>query len=389
MSISTSDSDKAELLLAGPRGRRFLLEFALASELARNPVRSEGSFGYAATLAARNLASGHNGTGAWFGWNAVVPQQSEGSLAEVAQRLEALELPEPTPVLIRKALVTATSTAQYWQAPEAEDALAAIPKMYAGLRCIADHVVDSTVTAWWWTPVAVSEQQSVHWEGTRTRGAAHLPREALLANRNHQRAAEQAALQERAAHPDVKWSGEWWSRPPDTVPSSTRLLNDGTPAGLWFVEDPLGWEHAESVELVAPESASVFEISSAADWAELCARFPLEVTAQKWNDWGRSTSGSARWVIPDWSQVASCYDAVHLQVGAYLACAGRAIRLDESSESSSVIAGWNPDETYWLSPVLASDDQSRQWTLEDDGAEMVWKLTPPSSAQQGDNCPPT
>ncbi|WP_052500038.1 hypothetical protein [Enteractinococcus helveticum] len=69
-----------------------------------------------------------------------------------------------------------------------------------------------------------------------------------------------------------------------TLPSSTRLLCDGSSTGLWFVEDSLGWERADSMELDVPEGVSVFEIEDAADWAALYARFLLDVTAQKRHD---------------------------------------------------------------------------------------------------------
>ena len=43
-----------DTLLAGPRGRRLVLEYALASELAHHPDRSELTFGYAAMRAAHD-----------------------------------------------------------------------------------------------------------------------------------------------------------------------------------------------------------------------------------------------------------------------------------------------------------------------------------------------
>lgn len=150
------------------------------------------------------------------------------------------------------------------------------------------------------------------------------------------------------------------------------MLFDGSPAGLWYVEDSLGWERAESMRLIVPEEASVFEVEGAADWAELCARFPLEVTAQKRDDWYRTTTRTARWVIPDWAQVAEHYDGVHLQVGAYLAAAGVAIPIDDRSGFASMIAGWNPDETYWFSSDVVNDNECTRWMLEDNGADMVW-----------------
>jgi hypothetical protein len=120
----------------------------------------------------------------------------------------------------------------------------------------------------------------------------------------------------------------------------------------------------------------VFEIGSAADWKQLCTWFPREVTAQNRRDRYRSTGPTAHRLVPDWSQVAERYDAVHLQVGAYLTAAGVAITIDDSSETASVIAGWNPDETYWFTPAIEYDDDHTRWKLEDDGTDVVWLPDP-------------
>ena len=45
----------AELLLAGPRGRRLLLEYALETELQRNPVRTDETLGQAVVYASHRL----------------------------------------------------------------------------------------------------------------------------------------------------------------------------------------------------------------------------------------------------------------------------------------------------------------------------------------------
>ncbi|MGO1848463.1 hypothetical protein [Microbacterium sp.] len=374
MSSGTPASRFAETLLAGPRGRRFLLEYALASELVRDPVRAEGTFGYAAVNASFRLLAGKESTSTFFGWGASDAQLSEVTPAEVTERLNALELLEPTPELLRSALASAVDAARYWEAPDGEDLLAATPEMQLGLQRVASHVAASPFTAWWRTPTAISAQQSVQWEDASPRRAVVGDvRATVRAARNREQAAEHAARRKRAADPAANWSGDWWSRPPEALPSSARLLFDGSPARLWFVEDSLGWECAEGVRLIVPEGASVFEIRGAADWAELCVRFPLEVTAQKRDDWYRATARTARWVIPDWAQVAEHYDGVHLQVGAYLAAAGVAIPVDGSPGVASVIAGWNPDETYWFSSDIVYDNEYIRWMLEDDGVDMVWK----------------
>jgi hypothetical protein len=80
-------------------------------------------------------------------------------------------------------------------------------------------------------------------------------------------------------------------------------------------------------------------------------------------------------VVPDWVQVAERYDAVHLQLGGYLSAAGVAIPIDDSPGTASMIAGWNPDETYWFSSDIAYDSQYTRWALRDTGNDMVWKPT--------------
>ncbi|WP_454858475.1 hypothetical protein [Promicromonospora soli] len=88
------------------------------------------------------------------------------------------------------------------------------------------------------------------------------------------------------------------------------------------------------------------------------------MTAQKRHDWYRTTGRVERWVIPDWSILALEYDAVHLTAAAYLAAAGTAIPVDRGT--CSVIAGWNPDETYWLTGVARPEEDGAEWVLDDE-----------------------
>lgn len=63
-------------------------------------------------------------------------------------------------------------------------------------------------------------------------------------------------------------------------------------------------------------------------------------------------------MIPDWAAAASDFGAVHLTVLGYLATAGRALPM---RGSHTVLAGWNPDETYWLTDVLTQDGVPEDW----------------------------
>lgn len=357
MSSSAAPSGIAEMLLAGPRGRRLLLEYALASEIARNPVRDERSFGYAAVRAAQRLGRGQRSYRALIGSVTARTRFPVVTPGEVAERLNLLELPEPTQESLRNALAAAVYNARYWQEPDGEDALVATPEMSLALRRVAERIAASPLPAWWCTPVAIDMQQSVQWDDAPPRPVPGDVRDALL-----------AVSEERHAN----GRDDPWSRPPRTVPSSARSLCDGSPAGLWFVEDSLGWDRAESVRLGVPDGIRVFEIEGTAEWAELCARFPLEVTTSHRHGGDRRSGRTGSLLVPDWARIAEQYDAVHLQVGAYLAASGVAIPIDDSAGTTSVIAGWNPDETYWFTPDIAYNDGHARWMLKEHGTDMVW-----------------
>lgn len=86
--------------------------------------------------------------------------------------------------------------------------------------------------------------------------------------------------------------------------------------------------------------------------------------------WERATGRWGRWVIPDWPRVADSYDGVHLTAAGYLSAAGTAIDVD--TDIASVIAGWSPDETYWLTDTVTRSIDTRNWVRDDDGQEPIW-----------------
>lgn len=152
MNSSDSASTMAERLLAGRRGRRFLLEYALASELAQNPMRSEESFGYAVSDAAYRLDPDVI-SGRARRLQSLFGEVTEGhdmpvvSPTEAAERLGWVDLLEPTPKALRSALTVAVDTARYWQETDGDDVLAASPDMRRALQRVAEHVAASPLAS--------------------------------------------------------------------------------------------------------------------------------------------------------------------------------------------------------------------------------------------------
>jgi hypothetical protein len=84
----------------------------------------------------------------------------------------------------------------------------------------------------------------------------------------------------------------------------------------------------------------------------------LDVSLEKRHDWWRVTGHDGIWLIPDWEAVAADYDAAHLTALGYLTTAGRTLA---AAGSHTVLAGWNPDESYWLNDVLSETAPPVEW----------------------------
>ena len=140
------------------------------------------------------------------------------------------------------------------------------------------------------------------------------------------------------------------------------------PVGIPYVEDGFGWTRAVAIPVRG--GGTTYEIRSAGDWAELCRRYPREVTASRRHDWYRVTGRAGRWLLPDWGRVAADWDAVHLTGWAYLTAATQEIVID--AEYSTIIGGWGPDETYWLTGLVREIEGPRvHWRA--DAPEGPWR----------------
>ncbi|WEO77333.1 hypothetical protein BJQ94_18605 [Cryobacterium sp. SO2] len=364
---------RAADLLAGPRGRRLCLETMLTLRDAETAATEE--LRTAVFFAAYDLDPERGMSRVLFG--AGVNQRAEVPLAptpqEVARLLDAAPLPDLDASTLLSALATVVDTARYWQEPDGEDVLAGTPEVRAALARVAEAIAAARGCVWWAGPMQDREQWVVTFADLPhiPRPPARTAREILDRWQGLQLEEEATAQRDRPADPAARFSGTWWSRPALGLMGTTRALPGHGPMGLRFVEDGLGWESATVERVHLPADARIFEIDGAAAWTDLVDRYPLEVTASRRHDWYRITGRSGTWVIPDWSRVRHDYDAVHLTVGGYLSAAGTGIRLDD--DRATVLAGWDPDATYWLRDLDRHESTAAEWHLDDaDGAWRPW-----------------
>lgn len=333
-----------DLLLRGPRGRRLCLELAMQLD----PEVKTAAFWLGYELDSGRGTSRVLLNAVSSGDTATPP--SAPSPEQLAARLASLDFADLNNEQMQAALERSVDTARYWQEPDGEDVLAGLPVITAALSPVAEQLMAAPGIQWCWQPRRV-EQWAIDWRSADDPAAIPKnPRQTLTEWARKERAEEVQAARERPSDPSANWSGTWWSIPHGLVHTVGQV-----PAGLSLIEDSLGWEHASTVPVRG--SGRTLEIRTADDWISLCRRFPLEVTASRRHDWFRTTGRQGRWVIPDWEKVSGEWDAAHLTVLGYLNGAMRALQVD--AETATVIAGWDPDSTIWLTDVARESDGPR------------------------------
>ncbi len=339
-------------LLAAPRGRRLCLEVALAAEPDLVPVVHDAERAFHADDGSVRVLR--------VGVGADEPLPPPTGLMQVRRALDGIRAEAVDAVLADDAAVLAclaatVDDAMYWQAPSARDALASRAEVEEGLAVVADRIAADGLLARWSTS-SFGAGWRVEFDVDVSGTVRFRDPDAVLAEWRDDTAHDEASARVADVQGRVveRTSGTWWSFP-TCLPSASEAFAE-VPCGLALVEDALGWERA----LVSPTRGAgrVLDLDEKS-WVTLCRRHPIDVTSSRRADWGRATGRDGRWVIPDWAEVAREWNAVRLSIAQYLVLAGRPLPVDEMS--ASLIAGWGPGVTRWLTDGVKVVGEPRVW----------------------------
>lgn len=258
----------AEILLAGPRGRRLCLELVMEMS---SEIRS-ATFWLAHDLDLGKGSSRVMLTATADGIDDPLPTPSMMDFLSAVGTLDVSLLDND---LIDSALAQAVDTSRPWQEPDGEDVLAGLPEVRTAHAPVARRLVALPSTQWWAQSRQI-EQWAIDWRSPDDRAPlGRNPAQLLSTWALATRAEEVRAQGERPRDPTAILSGTWWSFPQGALQSIGRI--------------PLGLNLA------------------------------------------------------------------------YLGSANRALQVDV--DTATVIAGWNPDTTIWLT------DSAREWA----GPRWHWR----------------
>lgn len=343
--------DAVSRLLAGPRGRRLCLQYALyASPSIGTPL-----------FWLSHWAAPQRGTMLIIG-EGEPPEEPDYTVEQLADLITSITVPPPRTETLHEALRDSVDVARYWQEADGGDVVAAHPAVRAALAGVARIIVSSPAAASWDSPPS-PQQWAVDWRQAGEAGPLPTDNAKLLLDWDRRRREDEDSA-ERELPSDVRepFTGTWWSLP-------MRLLQTrgSVRAALELYEDSFGPEAATVIPVRG--TGRTHEIRCGDDWARLCLRYPAEVTASRRHDWYRITGRDGRWLIPDWRRVAEEWDAVHLTVLGYLNAATRLIPVDD--EYGSVIGGWAPDSTLWLTDSAPESGPRQQWVRPEGRDEWI------------------
>lgn len=296
---------------------------------------------------------------------------------EVIEAVDVAAVAELSEMDLLDAFGHATDVARYWQPPDEEDVMFARPDIAASLHPIATAVLASRHAAWWGEPVDHDSQRMVAHPPARVQWpestAPYRRSESDLDQwREHVLKQEAWFREHRSAHPARSVDGEWWSTPATSNTLVTSRARGGIGAlELLLEEDSSGGGEARVWPVSIRNSPRVYEISNPTDWAALVDAYPLAVPESRRSVWFETTGEYRDWFIPDWAAVAEDYDAAHLSLHGYLSTPGIAIPLSENA-GATVLAGWDPDTTWWFGDDAAFiDDEPSLWRRQDGRWEKV------------------
>ncbi|MGC8481899.1 MAG: hypothetical protein ACP5PJ_10150 [Acidimicrobiales bacterium] len=325
-------------LLQGPRGRRLCWEFVdqltfdLNGRSGLFPMRHSTPGG---TVTLEETAA-----------------YCDNQIAVVRERLSVENIDDDLLVALLRNVV---GSARYWQPPDEIDQWLMEREVAEVFRPVATAIASHPLTTWWVSDIARNSQHCI----------VHTPTESIDYD-SVQALSDWAACirtdTERWIGPDT--TGLWWTGPLGPHLAATTRVHPGWGiVGLSLMEDAPDLQALASVPLSIEREARVHEVHSTDDWRVLVNLAPLDVTRARGNDWSRATGLNRQWLVPNWEKISSTIDGVHLSLGGYLALAGVPIEINPGV--TSLIAGWNPDETYWLTGLASAHGPITTWSWDE------------------------
>lgn len=353
-----ANTSPGESLLDGPRGRRLCWTAVNEQSFTRTGRRQlgflelEGGADHALRLLKRELAA-----------------TDLSKLSSCTDDVALLDL-----------VADSVDAARYWQNPDELDLLLADRRIAAALAPVAEAICQAPASAWWSSSIALDDQVVFDHREDGEPPPPLTGAPTVVVEWKKQELADEVRFRDR-------WiSGHWWSPPiwllaldeatrwgPDrpAVQVTTRSLGHLGGVGLLLGETRTDGSTARCWPVRCRRPPKVCEIRHDADWLDLVERYPIELTWARRGNWHEATGLEGRWLLPDWSLVAEDYDGVHVGLTAYLGMSGRALRVGPGA--ATFIAGWNPDETYWLADVLDLAGGFTRWVATEHNPPRAWR----------------
>jgi hypothetical protein len=340
-------------LLAGPRGRELCARMAgidvVELDVQLGPPQSWSVF------VADPAAAGQG------------PAADEGAVSDSDEPAVVAVDPGDELFGVRE-LAEVAEGASYWGGVPADADPLDDPVLKPAIRAMAARLARAEGCRWWWSDIDRSAQDYVQW-AARTEPAPVLGQAAdMLRNVGLKDDEREASMNKYLRRPAGKGpGGQWWTHPFPGAISTTRRVGRLGALLLAGQEDGFGDTEAVVWPLAVADTARIFEVDSPRAWQALVSAYPRPATASYRHTWAW-TGWNGDWLAPRWSAVARDWDGVHLTVAGYLSTAGCPLPV---GTARTMLAGWNPDQTYWLTDVLTHAGQAQAWHNVD-GDPLGW-----------------
>jgi hypothetical protein len=261
---------------------------------------------------------------------------------------------------------------------------------------VAERLLSCPAAANWWRPLVADDQRILAFDGWGTFLGHDLDAAITAATGRHKEEnAERASFRpdeetrSRDEANGVRYGAYWWSTPKAQFRVESVGPFDGIPSIelLDFVDSGSLSGLATVISFATDPAASIYGVTQPGDWAALVQRYPMDATGTHDGEWRYWGGVRGPWLLPDWEKVAGDYAGIHVTIGGYLCSSGRALAV---SPGYTMLAGWIPDGTVWLSDTSMRTDELGKWNFSDRGAFHFYDDDPlanwtPNSAP---NAPP-